>query len=106
MNRIISKTALLLLAVAAPLSASTSATIEGHWANPHHTVIVNVSHCGDAFCGTVSWSNARNHEKGTVPGIRVLSDFARVGMAPTGGARSSPSGRCMARRLFASWDPT
>ena len=46
-------TALLLLAVAAPSSASTSATIEGHWTNPKHTEIVNVSHCGDAYCGTV-----------------------------------------------------
>ena len=90
MNRIIAKTALLLLAVATPLSASTSATIEGHWANPHHTVIVNVSHCGDAYCGTVSWSNARNHEKGTVPGIRVLSDLRPDGDGTYRGSAFEP----------------
>jgi uncharacterized protein (DUF2147 family) len=75
MNRILTKAAVALLAVAAPVSASALATIEGRWANPHHTVVVNVTHCGNAYCGTVSWSNARNHEKGTVPGIRVLTDL-------------------------------
>ena len=75
MNRIIARVALVLIGVAAPVSASVSATIEGHWSNPHHTVIVNVTRCGSAYCGIVSWSNARNREKGTVPGIRVLSDL-------------------------------
>ena len=75
MNSIIAKAALALIGLAVPVGASASATIEGHWANPHHTVIVNVTRCGAAYCGTVSWSNARNHEKGTVPGIRVLSDL-------------------------------
>jgi uncharacterized protein (DUF2147 family) len=75
MNGIIARAALVLLGVATPVSASASATIEGHWANPHHTVIVNVTRCGSAYCGIVSWSNARNREKGTTPGIRVLSDL-------------------------------
>jgi uncharacterized protein (DUF2147 family) len=79
MNQILARTALVLLGVAAPVSASTSATIEGHWANPHHTVIVNVARCGSAYCGTVSWSNARNRQKGTTPGIRVLSDLRSDG---------------------------
>lgn len=75
MNSIIARAAVVLIGVAMPVSASASATIEGHWANPHRTVIVNVTRCGNAYCGTVSWSNARNREKGTVPGIRVLSDL-------------------------------
>jgi uncharacterized protein (DUF2147 family) len=75
MKQILATAGLVALAAAAPVSASASTTIEGHWANPHHTVIVNVTRCGGAYCGTVSWSNARNREKGTTPGIRVLSDL-------------------------------
>jgi len=79
MNRILATAGLVAMSLAVPVNASLSETIEGHWANPHHTVIVNVARCGSAYCGVVSWSNARNHEKGTVPGIRVLSDLRPAG---------------------------
>lgn len=78
MRRILTKAALTLLAMAAPAMASSQA-LEGRWANPHHSVIVNVTRCGDAFCGTVSWANARNRERGVGPGTRVLSDLRAQG---------------------------
>jgi uncharacterized protein (DUF2147 family) len=78
MKRILTKAAIGLLALAAPALAS-SQSLEGRWANPKRSVIVNVSRCGEAYCGTVSWANAHNREKGTTPGTRVLSDLRSAG---------------------------
>ena len=78
MKRILTKVAIGLLALAAPALAS-SQSLEGRWANPKRSVIVNVSRCGEAYCGTVSWANAHNREKGTTPGTRVLSDLRSAG---------------------------
>ena len=78
MKRIWTKLALALLALSAPALASSQA-LEGRWANPKRSVIVNVSRCGDAYCGTVSWANAKNRENGTTPGTRVLSGLRPAG---------------------------
>ena len=78
MKPVFTKTALGLLAIAAPAMASSQA-LEGRWANPHRSVIVNVTRCGDAYCGTVSWANAHNRERGVAPGTRVLSDLTAQG---------------------------
>jgi uncharacterized protein (DUF2147 family) len=79
MKRILTSAALALGATSIAASASAQAPLEGHWANPHHSVIVNVTRCGDAFCGTVSWATAKNRERGTTPGTRVLSDLRPAG---------------------------
>ena len=78
MTRILTRIALAALMLAVPMTAAAAA-IEGRWANPHHSVIVNVARCGDAFCGTVGWANARNRGKGVGPGTRVLSDLRPQG---------------------------
>jgi uncharacterized protein (DUF2147 family) len=78
MKWISTKAALGLLALAAPALAS-SQSLEVRWANPKRSVIVSVSRCGEAYCGTVSWANAHNREKGTTPGTRVLSDLRPAG---------------------------
>ena len=78
MKRILTKAALGLLALATPALASGQ-SLEGHWANPKRSVIVHVSRCGEAYCGTVSWANAHNRDKGTTPGTRVLSDLRPAG---------------------------
>ena len=79
MNKILSKAALVLLALTVPVTASAQAALEGKWANPKRSVIVHVARCGDAYCGTVAWATAHNQEKGTTPGTQVLS-----GLRPTG----------------------
>jgi len=79
MKAILAKAALVLLGATVPVMASAQAAIEGKWANPKHSVVVNVSRCGDAFCGTVSWASAKNRERGTTPGTRVLSDLRPAG---------------------------
>jgi uncharacterized protein (DUF2147 family) len=79
MKRILAKAALLLLAATVPVTASAQAALEGRWKNPKGSVIVNVTRCGDAYCGTVSWASARNRERGVEPGKRVLSDLRPQG---------------------------
>lgn len=79
MKPILPNSALIALALTAPASASAQAPIEGRWVNPHHSVIVNVARCGDAFCGTVSWASANNRQHGAGPGTRVLTGLRPAG---------------------------
>jgi len=79
MKQILTKAMFVLLTCAVPVSASAQATLEGRWSNPHHTVIVNVERCGSAYCGTVSWATAKNRQRGTTPGTRVLTDLRPAG---------------------------
>lgn len=79
MTRIFARIALVAAAATVPVHAAAQAALEGKWANPKHSVIVNVAPCGNAFCGTVSWANAKNRGKGVGPGTRVLSDLRHQG---------------------------
>ena len=79
MKRILTSGGLYLAALATPAMTSPNAPLEGKWANPHHSVIVHVAPCGSALCGTVSWANANNREKGVDLGRRVLSDLRPAG---------------------------
>ena len=79
MKQILTKAGLLLLVATLPVSAAAQAALEGKWANPKRSVIVNVAPCGSAFCGTVSWASQNNRDKGVKPGTRVLSDLRPLG---------------------------
>jgi len=79
MTRILTKIAFVLLAATVPVTAAAQAALEGKWANPKRSVIVNVARCGDAICGTVAWASPTNREKGVTPGKRVLSDLKPLG---------------------------
>lgn len=74
----------LILSIAAAVvalspTAASAQALEGKWTNPKRNVIVHVARCGDAYCGTVSWASAKNREKGTEPGTRVLSNLRSQG---------------------------
>jgi uncharacterized protein (DUF2147 family) len=90
MKQILAKTALILLTFSVSAAASAQATLEGRWANPKHSVIVNVTRCGDAYCGIVSWASAKNRERGTTPGTRVLSDLRPAGDGTYKGSAFEP----------------
>jgi uncharacterized protein (DUF2147 family) len=79
MTRILTKIALVLIAATVPVTAAAQAALEGKWANPKRSVIVNVARCGDGYCGTVSWASPSNKDKGVMPGKRVLSDLKPLG---------------------------
>ena len=50
-----------LLALAAPMpAAALSNGLEGHWENPKHTTVVNVSRCGgNYYCAVVLKASAK-----------------------------------------------
>jgi len=50
------------------VAAQTAPAIEGRWANPSRSVIVDIADCGSAMCGTVTWASAKAQQdarKGT-----------------------------------------
>jgi uncharacterized protein (DUF2147 family) len=60
--------------------AAPQASIEGRWANPAHSVIVDLAPCGGAMCGTVAWASAaaqQDARKGTnqLVGTQLLTDL-------------------------------
>jgi uncharacterized protein (DUF2147 family) len=79
MKHILAKAAVILFAATVPVTASAQAALEGRWKNPKGSVVVHVARCGDAYCGTVSWANENNREKGVRPGTRVLSELRPQG---------------------------
>jgi uncharacterized protein (DUF2147 family) len=90
MKQILAKASLVLAACAIPAAASAQSSLEGRWANPHHTVIVNVERCGNSYCGIVSWATAKNRERGTTPGTRVLTDLRPAGDGTYRGSAYEP----------------
>ena len=90
MKRLFSGIAVACVALSAPAAAARAQALEGKWANPKRSVIVNVAKCGDAYCGTVSWASAKNREKGVSPGTRVLSDLRPSGAGAYKGRAYEP----------------
>jgi uncharacterized protein (DUF2147 family) len=83
MKRILLSIAAAAVALGAPASAKAQA-LEGKWTNPKRSVIVNVSRCGEAYCGTVSWASDKNKAKVSengreLIGTRILSDLRPAG---------------------------
>jgi uncharacterized protein (DUF2147 family) len=79
MKRILAKSAIVLIALAVPVSAAAQAAIEGRWANPKRSVVVRVARCGNAYCGTVvqasdkAKATARRGGTANLIGTQILS---------------------------------
>lgn len=59
MKRLLTHALLTTAILSSPAAAQTSA-FEGHWANPKHSTIVNVSRCdGDYYCAIVLKASAK-----------------------------------------------
>ena len=84
MKRLILSIAAACVALTAPAAASSQA-LEGRWANPHKSIIVNVARCGGAYCGTVSWASARNKAKVAEDGRQLLGRRILTDLRPQGG---------------------
>ena len=48
---------MLLLALLAGLQEPPPSAIDGRWANPGGSVIIDIAPCGEARCGTVKWAS-------------------------------------------------
>jgi uncharacterized protein (DUF2147 family) len=90
MKKILAKAGFIFLLTASVPAMAGGQELEGRWANPHKSVIVNVARCGDAYCGTVSWASTKNREKGTAPGTKVLSNLRPAGDGSYTGSAFDP----------------
>lgn len=73
------------LAVLGLPGAASATSIEGRWANPKGSVIVDVQRCGSAYCGTVQHATHKARDsarKGGTPaiiGTQVLTGLTAQG---------------------------
>lgn len=75
--------ALALAGLSAPAAAATP--VEGRWANPKKSVIIEVAPCGQAYCGTVVWATERAKANARKGGTRNLIGTRLItGARPTG----------------------
>ena len=85
MKRILGISALVAIAATAPLTAASSAALEGQWRNPKGSVLVRVAPCGNAYCGTVvrasekAKASARKAGTENLVGTRILSNVRPTG---------------------------
>jgi uncharacterized protein (DUF2147 family) len=78
-------TAILItsLLLASP-AAGSAQSLDGRWTNPKRSVIVTVDHCGNAYCGTVSWASQHNREKAAENGRQMVGARILNGLRPAG----------------------
>lgn len=78
--------ALLALAFAASASAAPTAAVEGHWANPKHTTVVDVSRCGgDYYCAVVLKASAKAQANARKGGTMHFIGTQILRVKPAGG---------------------
>jgi uncharacterized protein (DUF2147 family) len=102
MKRILFKAATAVALLGLP-AVAFAAPLEGRWANPKRSVIVQVAQCGNAYCGTVirasdkAKANARKGGTQNLIGTRILS-----GLKPAGNNRYKGKVFVPKRNIFAS----
>jgi uncharacterized protein (DUF2147 family) len=75
----------LLVASLTAAPAIAQASVEGRWANPKRSIVIQVARCGNAWCATVVAASAKakaNARKGGTPnliGTRILTGARPVG---------------------------
>ena len=85
MKTILSRAALLAIALAVPTSASAQSVLEGQWRNPKGSIVVRVAPCGGSYCGTVvrasekAKAGARKGGTSNLIGTRILSNLRPAG---------------------------
>jgi uncharacterized protein (DUF2147 family) len=71
---------LALTAAQAPASSS----IEGRWANPSHSVIIDIAACGSSLCGTVAWASAQARQDASKGTAALIGTQLLTGLQPKG----------------------
>jgi uncharacterized protein (DUF2147 family) len=96
MKQIFGRITLVMLAAAMPVAASAQEALEGQWRNPKGSIVVRLSQCGRAYCGTVvrasdkAKAGARKGGTANLIGTRILSNLRPVGRGTFKGQAFEP----------------
>jgi uncharacterized protein (DUF2147 family) len=78
--------ALLAAAIVSSPAAAQSSGFEGHWANPKHSTVVNVSRCdGDYYCAVVLKASAKAQANAAKGGTTHFIGTQILRVRPAGG---------------------
>ena len=75
---------LIAIACAASAAGASSPAFEGHWTNPKHTTVVNVSRCGDSYCAVVVKASAKAQANARKGGTMHFIGTEILRVRPTG----------------------
>ena len=85
MKQLFGKALLAGAVLAVPTAASAQEVLEGQWRNPKGSLVVRLSQCGNAYCGTVVRASERAKDgarKGgttKLVGTRILTELRPAG---------------------------
>ena len=102
MKKLLASIGMLSLLGSVPAAAAAQ-SLEGRWANPKRSVIVDIDRCGQAYCGRVvqasekAKANARKGGTRNLIGTQVLS-----GLRPVGNGRYKGKVFVPKRKIYAS----
>jgi uncharacterized protein (DUF2147 family) len=96
MKELFSKVLLAGAFLTVPAAASAQEALEGQWRNPKGSLVVRLSQCGNAYCGTVVRASERAKEgarKGgtaNLIGTRILTNLRPAGKGTFKGQAFEP----------------
>ena len=96
MKQLFGKALIAGAAFAVPAVASAQEALEGQWRNPKGSLVVRLSQCGNAYCGTVvrasekAKEGARKGGTGNLVGTRILTNLRPAGKGTFKGQAFEP----------------
>ena len=96
MKQLFGKALIAGAAFAVSAAASAQEALEGQWRNPKGSLVVRLSQCGNAYCGTVVQASekakegARKGGTGNLVGTRILSNLRPSGKGTYKGQAFEP----------------
>ena len=96
MKQLFGKVLIAGAAFAVPAAASAQEALEGQWRNPKGSLVVRLSQCGNAYCGTVvrasekAKEGARKGGTGNLVGTRILTNLRPAGKGTFKGQAFEP----------------
>lgn len=65
-------------------AAADAAIIEGRWANPSRSVVLDIAPCGSTLCGTVAWASQQAQQDARKGTPQLVGTQLLTAMKPKG----------------------
>jgi uncharacterized protein (DUF2147 family) len=65
-------------------AAADAAVIEGRWANPSRSVVLDIAPCGSTLCGTVAWASRQAQQDARKGTLQLVGTQLLTAMKPKG----------------------